>query len=101
VYKLSVPETTHVPFPTRYFEAGLDYLDSASDVQTHGATLSEKAHSIAEQDEQAKCGSLKTTKATEQVRREYGHRPPNKATTSGNFPRRAGNGGAQRSRSGA
>jgi hypothetical protein len=55
VYKLSVPEATHVPFPTRYFEAGLDHLDSA--VQTHGAILSEKTHSFAEQDEQAKCSS--------------------------------------------
>ena len=63
VYKLSVPEAT-VPFPTGYFEA-FDYLDSASNVQTHGATLSEKAHCIAEQDEQAKCGPF-------EVRTSYG-----------------------------
>lgn len=65
--------------PNKIFR-GLDYLGSASNVQTHGTTLSEKAHSIAEQDEQAKCGSsevrtsygipLKTTKAAEQVRRD-------------------------------
>ena len=59
--------------PNKIFR-GIGYLHSASNVQTHGMTLSGKAHSIAEQDKQAKCGPPKFVRHTAFLKDEKGRR---------------------------